>query len=151
MKVLTFRGSINYSFPLKPLRVDTKAGDMVFFDSRLPHASTPPENISKMKISAGGHIKEIPEENSKMVLYWNASNMEMKGDFLENAAKRAEKEGKGDELFFMAMVKYHFPDDFPDDLVIKAKEYGVEIACWDKQRCQEMKQRLEELYVSDVA
>jgi hypothetical protein len=137
--------SIKYSFPIKPLRVDTKAGDMLIFDSRLLHASTIPQKIDELKkVLDDNHFLGIPREHEKIVVYWDASNSKMKNDFLKNATKRAKKEESGDELFYTGWTKHYFPDDFSDDLISKTRELGVEVGCLGEQECQEMKLQFEE-------
>jgi len=136
--------SVNYSFPIKPLNVDTKAGDMLIFDSRLLHASTLPKRMAELKRVNGNQLLGIPQESEKIVVYWDASNSNMKNDFLKNATKRALKEERGGDTFFTGWTKYYFPDDFPEDYIAKTREYDVEIGCWDRQKCQEMKLQFEE-------
>ncbi len=131
--------SVKYSFPIKPLTVDLKAGDMLAFDSRLLHASTLPQKYAELKKGFENQVLGIPREHEKIVVYWDASNAKMKNDFLKNAAKRAGKEERRGEIIYTGWTQHYFPDDFSEDLVTKAKECGVEIACWDQQKCQEMK------------
>jgi hypothetical protein len=136
--------STKYSFPIKPLSVDTKAGDMLIFDSRLLHASTLPKKIDNLKKVPGeNQFLGIPKEHEKIVAYWDASNTKMKNDFLKNATKRSKMEECGSGLFFSGWIQHYFPDDFPSDLVAKAREFGVDIGCLDKQKCQEMRLQFE--------
>tara|TARA_Y100001934_G_scaffold112256_1_gene137347 strand:- start:464 stop:637 length:174 start_codon:yes stop_codon:yes gene_type:complete len=53
-------------------------------------------------------------------------------------------EEKGSEIIFTGSTKYYFPDDFPEDYIVRAREYGIEIGCLNKQKCQEMKLQFEE-------
>jgi hypothetical protein len=139
--------SVNYSFPIKPLSVDTKAGDMLIFDSRLLHASTIPQKVGDLKKKSGkNHIQGLSKEHEKIVVYWDASNGLMKSDFLKNAIKRAKREEKGSELFYTGWTKHYFPDDFSDDFIARAREFGIEIGCLGKQKCQEMKLQFEEKF-----
>ena len=89
-------------------------------------------------------LSGIPKESEKIVVYWDASNSNMKNNFLNNAIKRAQKEERGGDTFSTGWTKYYFPDDFPEDYIAKAKEYDVEIGCWGRQKCQEMKIQFEE-------
>jgi hypothetical protein len=138
-KKLMEKLSIRFSFPLKPVRVDTKAGDLLIFDSRLPHAPTCPKNIHELKMDAKSYVTGIPKENGKMVIYWDASNKKMKDDYLENIKRKAKSEKEGDECHFSAQAKHYFPSDFADDFKSKARECGIEIGCFDKYQSEQFK------------
>lgn len=136
--------STKFSFPIKPLRVDTKAGDMLIFDTRLLHASTLPQKIDELKrVPGDNQFLGIPREHEKIVVYWDASNSKMKKDFLEHAVKRAEIEESGSALFFSSWTRNYFPDDFSEDFIARAKKRGVEIGCGGKQKCREIRLQFE--------
>lgn len=137
--------SINYSFPIKPMTVDTNAGDLLIFDSRLLHASTLPQKNAELNTVDGNQLIGIPSKNEKIVVYWDTSNSKMKGDYLKNAVKRSKREKKGSEIIFTGFTQHYFPDDFPEDYTGRAREYGIEIGCLNKQKCQEMKFQFEKV------
>ena len=139
------RLSMYFAFPRKPITLDSKAGDLIVFDSRLPHGSTVPWNISSLNYNtSNGFLTGIPSQHTKIVIYWDACHSKMKKDFMVNAKKRAHKEEKREELYFSDWLKNFFPDDFPEDFVAKAKDYEIEIASWDKNECKEYNQIFEE-------
>ena len=77
----------------KRRRISIKAGFAIFFDLRLPHRSTPAIKIS----SSTEEMTEVslPDDKTKIAIYWEATNKQSVGDFLNNAEKRAI-EGSGD-------------------------------------------------------
>ena len=56
---------------IKSMRVNIQAGDMVVFDSRLPHSATYPCSLQNLKKGEAGRLFGIPEEHEKYVIYWN--------------------------------------------------------------------------------
>ena len=91
------RLSMYFAFPRKPIILDSKAGDLIVFDSRLPHGSTVPLNISSLNHNTSNYfLSGVPSQHTKLVIYWDACNAKMKKDFMVNAKKRAHKEEKGE-------------------------------------------------------
>ncbi len=97
----------------KKITVPVKAGSAVYFDSRLPHRSSPGTLIQ----GAGKKMArvELPPEHSKYVLYWEATDSRGARDFLRNAQKRAilEDAANGSELFFTEYLGYVYPEHYP--------------------------------------
>lgn len=121
---------------LGSVTVDIRAGDMVFFDSRLPHKSTFPSRLPED--SAGFVGNEIQDEHAKLILYWDACNGDMAQDFMENSVKRAREiraELDGSQVFFSDYVRYHFPDNYPEDFVSAATGLNVRIASLSEFDC----------------
>ena len=119
----------------KGMTVHVKPGDMVFFDSRLPHISTNPtkENMKAVEIFSGMRCEGIPPEHTKYVFYWNAMNKSMASDFLINSQKRVfAEESYGKELFYSDYLSHSYPDDYPDDFVRHAEKQRVHIASLEK-------------------
>lgn len=102
--------------------ISIKAGSAIFFDSRLPHRSTPATKVSAS--SKAMTEVSLPDDKSKIAIYWEATNKQSVGDFLNNAKKRAIA-GTGDtkslerQKFFSEYLSYEFPEDYPDDYVKK--------------------------------
>jgi len=124
---------------LGAVTVDIRAGDMIFFDSRLPHKSSLPSGIPKpTKESRTQEPIEIPDEHAKLILYWDACNGEMARDFMENSIRRAGKipgELDGSVAFFSDYIRHRFPDNYPEDFVSAATTHNVEIASLSASEC----------------
>ncbi len=137
--------------------VPTKAGDFCFFDSRLLHSSVPPsvENIRKIaydqKENISGFWPEVPKEHTKYVIYWDACNAAMSGDFLRNSIKRAESElsGMSEQRFrpavFTRFLSAKYPDDFPKNFVAAATVRDVSVSSLDTERALFYKQKLKSM------
>jgi hypothetical protein len=105
----------------------TRAGDAVFFHSRLYHASTLPRGLDGAHVQGdliiGGRARP-----SKYVLYWNACNVAMVRDFLRNAELRSSREKLGGVLFFTDYLRYSPSQGLPPCYVGAAHAAGVGIA-----------------------
>ncbi len=121
-----------YRFLLLPVKqkyfafkTPVKAGDFIFFDSRLFHKSSKP---SKAKPD----YNDIPKEYTKYVFYWDACNENSMNGFLENSQKRAiTQEGEGslkDQLFYTDYLSRYYPTDYPKIFVENAKKFNIYIA-----------------------
>ena len=134
--------------------VPTRAGDLCFFDSRLLHSSAAPrwENIKKIGYDAKPDIRvfwpDIPREFTKYVIYWDACNAAMVGEFLRNSVKRAqgEPEGMTEHRFqpaaFTRILSMRYPDDFPAAFVAAAKRCNVGVASLQTQEAALYKRKL---------
>ena len=66
----------------------------------------------------------LPDDRTKIAIYWEATNKQSVGSFLDNAKKRASV-GEGGtkstetQRFFSEYLSYGFPEDYPDDYVKK--------------------------------
>ena len=112
-----FASEFRHSFGAK-LSVPIKAGSAVYFDSRLPHRSTPGSTVASKEYT---ERLSLPEAHSKYVVYWEATNAAGVVDFLRNAEKRAliecDSSSEGVEMFFTEYLGYVFPDDYPTNYV----------------------------------
>jgi hypothetical protein len=148
-KIKTFTNRVMRT--LNAVTVDVRAGDMVFFDSRLPHASTFPSRIPEPTREGTYHYPtEIPDEHAKLILYWDACNEDMARDFMENSVRRARKEEAPDAgvvsgVFYSDYLRRYFPDDYPDDFVSAATDSRVRIASLSKSDCSSMERNYQEL------
>jgi hypothetical protein len=101
------------------MSVPIKAGTAVYFDSRLPHRSTPGSAVVASKEKT--ERLNLPEMHSKYVVYWEATNAAGAVDFLRNAKKRAAIECdstlEAGEMLFAEYLGYVFPDDYPTNYV----------------------------------
>jgi hypothetical protein len=90
------------------IRVPIEAGDCVIFDSRLPHASSPPRMQGA----------EIPKDNLKITLYWDVAGSEEDARlFYTNSTIRAFTDHADSVGFFTNYLRYHFPDSYPESYV----------------------------------
>lgn len=89
-----------------------RAGDLVIFDSRLPHRSTPRRAAS-------------PEP--KYVLYWNACRARWADEYIAHNARRAAREER-EERFWSDYLPLRFPEDFPPAYVTAAGRAGAFVA-----------------------
>ena len=106
------------------LTVPIKAGDAVFFDSRLMHRSSPPHSIkskmSELEMSAGRvPYSKIKPENAKYALYWEVGDKDNSLRFLRNSCKRAMEEeilcmDNEKEPYYTDYLRYSYPSDYLD-------------------------------------
>lgn len=149
----------------KKLDIDTEAGDMVIFDSRLPHCPTAPGNINILESHSDNTISGFPKESSKLVIYWNAGNIKMIPNFLSHASGIIKKLLHEFEsgfirdkehlikyeyfLLLLGQLKPYYPEDFPSEFVELADFSSVKMSCLGKEKCAEIKnlyQKHAELY-----
>ena len=99
--------------------VPLRAGSAVYFDSRLPHRSTPGTSVVASSVQT--ERLSLPEAHSKYVVYWEATNALGASHFLRNAKKRAivecESTPENGEMLFTEYLSYVFPEDYPPDYV----------------------------------
>lgn len=142
---------------IKRLDVDIKAGDMVIFDSRLPHCSTLPSVLGNLTFSTDSPtILGIPDEFSKLAIYWNSGSLQACDNYMKHSIQRAQKELNEVELRLnnrkdcpedflqykiatISMLKRHYPDEFPKELVELANSSSIKIACPSKEECAKWK------------
>lgn len=104
--------------------VDIKAGDLLVFDSRLPHQSAFPSRYTLADVAANGTLN-LPAERTKYVLYWNACGSDSYvPEFVSHVAGRAAR----GEKFFVDSASLQYPDGFPPDLVARLTRAGVRVA-----------------------
>jgi hypothetical protein len=117
--------------------VDTQAGDMVLFDSRLPHRSTFPNllhTLPNVQLK-GNTILGMPFEKAKFSLYYNVcSKISEAQDFMKNSIRRMANEKNThrpypDEMPFTDCLKFDFPDSFQSDFVSKIQQLGITLGC----------------------
>lgn len=105
-----------------PTIVKTKPGDLVFFDSRLPHCSTLPSDAAEISIS-NSMFANIPNEYTKYVVYWDACATDsFLGNFLANSERRQKDTGGFD------YINMSYPDSYPKDFVDRVEVTGIKIA-----------------------
>lgn len=128
------------------ITVDTQAGDMVIFDSRLPHASTAPGNMEGLSTGPSDTIEGISKEFSKYVIYWNSADIQMSTDYLnfggpERTIMAAKATG---DLFLANSRSFHFPEDYPDEYVNLATKHSIKIGCLSQEKCAEYKNLIQQ-------
>lgn len=129
--IKNFVNKIQVKFFSKVINIE--AGDMLFFDARLPHKSQWPnkENLKFIKVNENGTLTGIPTEHTKYAFYWNACNINNAEDFLINSKERAisiKTCSNNSKAFFVDYLKLCFPDDYPNSFVEHAKKNNVAIA-----------------------
>lgn len=117
------------------LMVPAKAGDLVFFDSRLYHQATKPNSVK--------NYKGLPKNKTKYMFYWDACHNDMTQDFLNHSQKRAILENK-DELFFTRYLSNYYPDDYPKKFIKGTEESNINIASLDRYKSKIFKKILQD-------
>lgn len=128
----------------KGMAVNIRAGDMVIFDSRVSHSSTFPRDMVNLTMGQEGKIHGIPEEHTKLVIYWNASNIKMGKEFLLHRETYQVRHKEGSCFHITRILKSYFPDDFPDEFVRISHENSVKISTLSKEKCLKFKRRFEQ-------
>jgi hypothetical protein len=110
--------------------VETKAGDFLAFDSRLPHQSAFPSRFRPADLVRSS--LPLPEDRTKFVLYWDACAAACAQDFLRNTARRARE-----EMLYCDYLRLAYPSDFPPDFVEATSQAGVRVASYEGADHQE--------------
>lgn len=127
------------------LRVRSNPGDFIFFDSRLPHCSSLPSDLTGLRI-ANNVIENMPAANTKYVIYWDSSATDkLLPLFLKNAQQRAEEElrNRAKEPYFLNYAQLKFPEDFPQDFVDGVSKAGIRIASLSPSEVASWKSRFQ--------
>lgn len=98
-------------------RINSKAGDLVFWDGRLIHRGTP---------------RLSHREDGAFAIQWAASHHLADGEaYMAHFYKRIRKIGTDDAEFidgrYREIVNLRFPSDFPEEFVVMAKAARVRI------------------------
>jgi hypothetical protein len=122
-----------YKRILRPLmarrmkRMETKAGDVLIFDSRLPHRPTFAAALSSAERKDGQVA--VPEELAKYTIYWEVTKAGDEKPFVTTMMARAKKEEMKrppdtyrPRCSYLGLV---YPDDYPADLVEALREHNV--------------------------
>lgn len=130
--------------------INIKAGDLVVFDSRLPHTSTWPRQLGKAHI-VNHQIHNLPQERNKLVFYWNACRDEHMQNFLSHSERRAENEEikvGAAELFFSDYLRLTYPQSYPSEFVQEAMSQGVQVASLDEQKAKQWEEKYQRAKLS---
>ena len=99
------------------LTVETRAGDVLIFDSRLPHAST----AGRLPLAS------TPHSQRKLTVYWDVAGRALDGDaFFRNAVERSLLDNSN-STFYRNYLRYHYPDSYPSEYVDHATRAGINI------------------------
>ena len=132
-KSIAFHAGIRFFSKMLEIR----AGDLVAFDSRLPHRSTWPRR------------KDLREDRYKYVIYWNASRSDQYvANFMMNSERRAESEevkARSEEIFFSDYLSRHFPTNYSPDFVQEAGKHNIRVASLDRTSAREWSLKFTEL------
>jgi hypothetical protein len=119
-------------------RVPTRAGDVIVFDSRLPHRGTAPNaeflsTVSEAQLSRNNFSGAIPAGRDKMVIYFDACRSSYANAFLANSVRRAR-----DELELPMSSQYRaqylgirYPEDFPAEIRSLFDAAGIRFATYE--------------------
>ena len=119
-------------------RVATRAGDVIVFDSRLPHRGTAPcaaflSTISESHLANNNFSGAIPPGRDKMVIYFDACRAGYADAFLVNSVRRAR-----DELRFPMSSQHRgqylgirYPEDFPAEIRSLFDASGIRVATYE--------------------
>ena len=118
-------------------RIETKAGDLIIFDCRLPHKSTFPQALYDFRLKLEGNIlRNVPPEKDKFSIYWDVCSKRSEAyNFLTNNIKRAKLEAMGlansyfDEKVHTESTSLHFPESFQPEFVDRVNSLGIIMGC----------------------
>jgi hypothetical protein len=98
-------------------RLPSRAGDLVIWDARLLHRSTP--------------LSATPLEKDKYGIHWTlARSVEFAEPFLDHIQRRAQSDydkARGEDRRYAAICELRFPQDFPEELVRAIKRSGLQM------------------------
>ena len=115
------------ALPFKTKRVPIKKGDVLIFDSRLPHAPSP----------AKFDTKNISKENMKLNFYWDvAGRQEDAENYLNSLIIRSylSKE-KNNKRFNANVLRHNFPNSFSKSQLNKIFDNKITFATLEKSDC----------------
>ena len=111
----------------KKSMIDTKGGDVLIFDSRLPHRSTPK------------NITQVEAKERKVTLYWQvAKDHKNANDYLGHAMKMEVSDPNGFR-HYAKFLSYKFPDDYPDQYVKSCEVSDMSVASLTDCLCDRYK------------
>ena len=119
------------------VNVDTKPGDVIIFDSRIPHASTLPKlfnsTISSPKLADKIHLND---QKSKFAIYCNLTDRFNYKSFLNNSFKRYKSKERNDfvedENEFFNYVNFSYPEHYPKEFIKFCSQNNINIATLDE-------------------
>jgi hypothetical protein len=95
--------------------LQTKAGDVVIFDSRTPHRSTPRKRISDFN-------------NRKVAIYWQTTRDQKNAQIYLAHSMRMAVSDKMNFSHYINFLGYRYPSDYPEGYVSLSKNERVNIA-----------------------
>ncbi len=106
--------------------IKSKPGDIIIFDSRLPHASSLPKIDNQFIVQNKNEINKIDGlgNNSKFVFYCNVCSSKESPDFMKHSFKRSLNE----KTPFFDYSKQKYPDDYDKDFVKFIEDNKIKIA-----------------------
>ena len=93
------------SFFRKKTILEIEPGDVVIFDSRLPHRSTPRQKTRKNKM------------NPKISIYWEIARDETNARIYMRTAMKLAATDENNFSHYCKYLGYHFPSDYPENYV----------------------------------
>lgn len=117
-----FLGRTIFSIFRAKKRVESCAGDVIIFDSRLPHRSTPSNFPNK--------------EISKITIYWQVAKDELNARrYLIHSMHMASAD-PNNYYHYSDFLSYHYPDDYPSEYVALASNSGLRVSSLSSGACK---------------
>lgn len=102
-------------------RLASRAGDLVIWDARLLHRSTP--------------LPADPLEKAKYGIHWTlAQSAEFARPFLDHIHRRAQSEydkSRGEDRRYAAICELRFPEDYPEETVRAISRSGLTVVSYE--------------------
>jgi hypothetical protein len=106
------------------VRVPSRAGDLICFDSRIYHQSTHPSGVGPRRMLSSRIVLDLPRDRAKHILYWDASRTNAAVDyFIQNGLRRAKSES-----FHADAWSVRFPDNYSPQVLARIRAAGVRVA-----------------------
>ena len=128
----------------RKIKAPIKSGSAIFFDSRLLHASSKPNNLNLTEREIKGRA-QVPLQYCKYAIYMDVCSLGSEKEFIDNSYKRAltEVNSVPDEAaFFTNNLSYSYPEDFPEYYKSLVDENKIEIPSLDQDRLRKIKNKL---------
>ena len=128
----------------RKIKAPIKSGSAIFFDSRLLHASSRPNNLNLTEKEIKGRA-QVPSQHCKYAIYMDVCSLGSEKEFIDNSYKRAQGEESSvptETAFFTNNLSYSYPEDFPEYYKSLVDENKIEIPSLDQDRLRKIKNKL---------
>lgn len=118
----------------RPFMVPTRPGDLVCFDSRLYHRSTPiTDKAYALPNTHQSLVAKLPRDKAKIMIYWDASRTDY---YVKEFVKNGIRRGKTTP-FFADVWGLKVPECFPEDIREIIRREGINVPSGDMVRAEE--------------
>lgn len=104
----------------KKVTLDTSAGDVVIFDSRLPHRSTP-------------KLEHQEDVSRKVAVYWQVAKNQKNANYYLIHSMNMASFDKNNFRHYRQFLSYNFPHDYPKVYVEECKKVKINVASLTKE------------------